>query len=162
MNCTGDYSFGSVSASTFAFWFFMAISLVISLGNYSLLANPKIRRVLVREWTPLARLALWGFSVLLGLVIFLSVYFTSLDGFYRLRVRDGGIQAEYILPARIVAFPKGGIAEIRRKPTFKQRWRLIFYTAGGQRFESANAGYAEVKSAWDCLGVELPLATRGK
>jgi hypothetical protein len=52
MVCTNDYAFGGISGSTFAFCFFLVISLVIGVGTYTLLVHPKIRNVLFHEWSP--------------------------------------------------------------------------------------------------------------
>ena len=156
MACANDYAFGSISGSTFAFYFFLAISLVIGIGTYTLLVHPEIRNILFHEWSPrIARVVSLGFSAFLGLAVFLAVYFTSLDGFYRMRLREGGLQVDYILPKRTLTFAKGSIAEAQREPTFKQRWRLVLYTPSGQRFESTNASYSDVKKAWECLRLEL-------
>jgi hypothetical protein len=102
-----------------------------------------------------ARLVSLGVSAFLGLVVFLAVYFTILDGFYRMQLREGGLQVDYVLPKRTLTFAIGSIAEARREPAFKQHWRLVLYTPSGQRFESTNASYSDVKKAWECLRLEL-------
>ena len=140
MNCGSDYSFGSVSGSVFAFYLFLAISALIGISTYALLAHPKLRRVWFREWTGTTRLASMTVAALLGLMVLLSVYFSSLAGFYRLESTGRDIRL---------------ISEVRREPAFRGRWRLDLYTPTGAQFTSANASYAEVKNAGECLELRL-------
>lgn len=156
MGCGNEYFFGSVSGSTFAFYLFLGISAVVAVGTYTLLSSPKLRAMWPLERTPATRIAMLAIASLFGLLIFLGVYFSSLEGFYVLESRDDEIRLQYILPRRVISLPVNQVSEARREPSFKGRWRLTLYTPGGRQFVSANASYASVKQAWDCLEVRLP------
>jgi len=156
MVCGNEYLFGSVSGSTLAFYFFLGISALVAVGTYTLLSSPKLRAKWALERTSATRMAILAIASLFGLFVFLGVYFNSLEGFYILESRDNEIRLRYILPRRVISLPVNQVSEARREPSFKGRWRLTLYTHGGRQFVSANASYASVKLAWDCLEARLP------
>jgi len=151
MSCNSAYSFGSTSGSTFAFYLFLLISIFIGVAVYALLSHPRARVFLAVPWTTASRLASPFVAFGVAALVFLAVYFSSLDGFYQLQAGNKEVRLLYILPRRIVILRSNELSEARREQSFKGRWRLILYTPSGQRLASANASYADVKKAWECL-----------
>ena len=92
-----------------------------------------------------------------ALMVFLGIYFSSLDGFYRLDMGKNGqeIHLDYILPKRTLILRRSEIAEVRRVPSYKGRWQLVLYTPTGARFTSARASYADARKAWQFLNTQL-------
>ena len=149
-----NFSFGSTSGSVFAFYFFLLLALFIGFGVYRLLQEPRLKRLL-RPSMPRWQGVVIGAGV--AIVVFLGIYFSALDGFYRLEVQQNGeeIRLDYILPQRTLIFKRSDIAEARRLPSYKSLWQLVLYTPSGAQFTSARGGYADVRKAWDYLNAHL-------
>jgi len=146
-----SFSFGSVSGSTFAFYFFLLMALLIGLAIYRLLVEPRLARMIQQTIPRLPALAVGaGFA----LIIFLGIYFSSLDGFYRMEIGPQ-VRLDYILPRRTILLNRSEIAEVRRVPSYKSRWRLILYTPTGAKFTSAQADYASTRKAFTYLQAQL-------
>jgi hypothetical protein len=148
-----SFSFGSVSGSTFAFYFFLVISFFLGGAIYRLLQEPRLGGT---RGTARRRLSL-AIGAGVGGLVFLGIYFNSLGGFYRLDVLQGGeqIHLAYILPSRTITLSQRDIAEIRRVPSFKSRWQLVLYTPAGAQFTSAHANYPDALKAWAYLTAHL-------
>ncbi len=149
-----SFTFGSVSGSIFAFWFFGVVSLVVGVVAGALVSR------LAEKYAWLAGRARprWMAGLLglvLAVVVFGSVYFGSLDGFYGLTVRGEEIQLHYILPERTLLLKRDGIAEGRAEPSYKGRWRLHLYSPAGLEFVSAHGSFAEVRAAGKFLAEYL-------
>ncbi|MHC4944684.1 MAG: hypothetical protein ACYTG7_16830 [Planctomycetota bacterium] len=145
------YHLGSESGSTFAFFFFAAITGFIGFAIYRVIyagltrffeADPRLR---AHRFSA----ASFGLTAFLGL--FSMIYTSSLDGFYHAEPRGDELVLHYILPKRTVVLHRDDIGELTRGPTFKSQWRLRIYSTTGVEYESANAGYRPVKEAWHGL-----------
>jgi hypothetical protein len=149
-----SFSFGSASGSTFAFYFFLVFALLIGSAIYRLLLSSRLNKIFRPSMPRLQALAI-GTSI--ALMVFLGIYFSSLDGFYRLEIRENGqeIRLGYILPKRTLTLRRSTIAEVRRVPSYKGRWQLILYTPTGAQFTSARADYASTRKAWEYLNTRL-------
>ena len=145
-----SFSFGSASGSTFAFYFFLLLALFIGFAIYRLLLEPRLNRMLPSSMPKLQAFAIGAGAALL---VFLGIYFSSLDGFYRLDVGKNGqeICLDYILPKRALILRQSEITEVRRVPGYKGRWQLVLYTPTGAQFTSARANYADAREAWQFL-----------
>ena len=148
-----SFSFGSIQGSTFAFYFFLLFALLIGFAIYRLLLHPRLIQIF-RSSTP--KLAALAIGAGIAVLVFLGVYFSSLDGFYGLEIRENGqeIRLDYILPKRTLTLRRSKIAEVRRVPSFKGRWQLILYTPTGEQFTSARADYASTRTAWEHLNAQ--------
>jgi putative copper export protein len=151
-----SFSFGSTSGSTFAFYFFLLLALFVGFAIYRLLLEPRLNKML-RPSMPRVKALLIGAAI--ALLVFLGIYFSSLDGFYQLNIRANGeeIRLGYILPKRTLTLRRSEIAEVRRVPSYKGRWQLILYTGTGAQFTSAHADYASTRKAWEYLRSQLEL-----
>jgi hypothetical protein len=154
-----SFSFGSVSGSTFAFYFFLLFALFIGFAIYRLLLEPRVKRIFwpSTDTTPGLQAAAIGSGI--ALLIFLGIYFSSLDGFYRLEIQENGqeIHLEYILPRRTLILRQSEIAEVRREASYKSRWQLVLYTPAGVQFTSARADYASTRKAWERLSAQVKM-----
>ena len=94
-----------------------------------------------------------------ALLIFLGIYFSSLNGFYGLDVAENGqeVRLNYILPRHTLTLKRSSIAEVRRVPGYKGRWQLVLYTPAGAQFASARADYASTRKAWEYLTAKFDL-----
>ncbi len=149
------FHFGSVSGSVFAFWFFGLMGLFVGIAFYALSTNLNYRRGALRNVHVLPR---WQGTLLgagLGLLLLSLVYFTSLDGFYHMTVREDGIRLGFILPERALFVKRSEIAEVRTTPSYKSRWRVHIYTHTGGEFVSAHAWYPDVRKAGDLLATYI-------
>ncbi|MGH9791552.1 MAG: hypothetical protein ACRD5W_10115 [Candidatus Acidiferrales bacterium] len=142
-----SFVFGSVAGSTFAAWFFGAMSLFIGYAAFELASNTRWRRDRFRSVGVLPRWQGFLLGALLMLLVASAVYMTALSGFYGLSVKGDEIRLHYALPSRTLALRRGELAEARSEPQFRARWRLYLYTPTGGEFVSAQASYAEVRSA---------------
>ncbi len=59
-----------------------------------------------------------------------------------------GESLRFAFPSTPVDLPWTEIGEVRREPSFRGQWRLVFYRPHGARLASANGSYREVKRAW--------------
>jgi hypothetical protein len=150
-----SFTFGSASGSTLAFYFFLAIGLFIGFAVYWLLAHPGARKERYRNWPAASRPTAAAIGAGVALLVILGIYFTSLDGFYKLELQGDKIQLAYILPRRAEVFRRDQIAEVRRAPSYKGLWRLELYTPSGRRIESAQGNYATVRKAWERVSIFL-------
>jgi hypothetical protein len=147
----GSFSFGSVPGSTFAFYFFLLIALLIGFAIFRLLVEPRLTKVIQQSIPKALALAIAaGFA----LIVFLGIYFSSLDGFYRMEIGQQ-VRLDYILPKRTILLNRSEIAEARRVPSYKGCWRLVLYTPSGAQFTSAQADYASTRKAVEYLEAQL-------
>ena len=147
----GSFSFGSVPGSTFAFYFFLLIALFMGFAIYRLLVEPRLAKITQQAIPRLLALAIGaGFALL----VFLGIYLSSLDGFYRMEIGQQ-VRLDYILPRRTIFLNRGEIAEVRRVPSYKGRWRLVLYTPSGAQFTSAQADYASTRKAFAYMETQL-------
>jgi hypothetical protein len=149
-----SFSFGSVSGSTFAFYFFMLIAGFIGIAIYRLLLEPRLNKMF---YPSMSRPLALSIGTGVALLVFLGIYFSSLDGFYRLEIEEAGqdVRLEYILPRRTLNLKRSMIAEARRVPAYKTRWQLILYTPTGAEYTSARSDYASTRKAWEYLSNQL-------
>jgi hypothetical protein len=153
------FDFGSVSGSTFALVFFLLICGTMGVLIYALLAHPRFRRVEARQLGKSFRSVAMLFGGGIGLALFLLVYFTSINGFYRLKVDGEEIRLHYILPSRTYTLSRDEITELERAYGNRSSWRLRIRTRNGKHYESAQAGAREVDAAREQLE---PLLRQGK
>jgi hypothetical protein len=149
------FEFGSVSGSTFAFYCFLLLTAGIGWAVYHLLIHASARRWQFRTFGEARRLPAAGFGALLTAVLFATVYFSMLDGFYRMEVGGNELRLGYILPKRTLVLRRAEVSESVRRPSYKGRWVLVLYEKHGQNFESTPAGYVEVLKAWQHLNAYL-------
>ena len=142
------YEFGSISGTTFAFYFFGFIAAVIGFAVYRLALHMFGPRHSPHTRKSLTHLATAVVGFLVFVIVFSAIYFSSLDGFYRAEMRGDELFLHYILPERIIVLRLADVGEVTRMPTFKGRWRLLVYRSTGQVYESANASYQDVRRAW--------------
>jgi hypothetical protein len=139
-----SFTFGSVSGTTFAFFFFLCMALFIGFAIYELLRNPAARRF---GGSPATRRTALIAGAALALAVFLAVYFSSLNGFYRLEVREDEFRMVFILPGRTRILQRGDIAGITSRPAYKTLWQLLLRTRSGDEFASARSDLARVRLA---------------
>jgi len=143
-----SFRFGSVSGATFAFYFFTAVSLFIGYAVYRLLRYAHDRKPAFRPWAVAKPWQASLTGVFVSILIFLTVYFSSLNGFYRMDLEGDEVRLHYILPQRALVLRRAEIAEVTRAPSYKGLWRMVIYTQNGVKFESARDGYRQVRQAW--------------
>ena len=149
-----SFAFGSVSGSTFAFYFFLLLALFTGFAICRILLEPRFQKILgksIPRWQALAM----GSGI--AQLVIAGVYFSSLNGFYRLEIDETGqeIHLQYILPARILILRRSAIAESRRFPSHKNLWQLVLYTPSGAQYSSARTDYASARKAWEYLNAHL-------
>ena len=140
------YVLASASGLTFAFAFFLALSVAIAFMVYKLLTQAPPRRGELGRGT-VGKSAAASIGTLCGALVFLGIYFSSLTGFHSVIVDDDQIQLESIVPPRSIVLTLQHVATVSRRPAFKTRWRLEICTDDGQRFESAPGASAAVRDA---------------
>jgi hypothetical protein len=135
------------------------MALLIGFAFYTLLLHPRVRGIL---WASISRLQALTIGAGIFILVFLSVYFGSLDGFYQMDVRKNGeeILLGYILPRRTLILTRKEIAEVKRVPSFKGRRQLVLYSSSGTPFASARAAYPEVRRAFERVNYFLNLAPK--
>ena len=133
------FEFGSASGSAVAFVFFLILSAAIGFMIYALLAHPRFRRSESRALGNAPPRAAMMVGVALALTIFLAIYFTAINGFYRLNVDGDTIRLHYILPARTYSVRRDDIVKLERVPGNRGSWRLRLETREGAHYESAQS-----------------------
>jgi hypothetical protein len=139
-------SFGSTSGSTVAFYFFLALSLFIGVAVYQVLT--KLFPQKVKRATSVRRLPALFVSGMLGLLVFASVYFSMIYGFYELRIQDDKVYLTYILPRHTIMLRRSELSESIRYPAYRGRWYLTIYTQSGRPHHSAVSSYKSVLDGW--------------
>jgi len=81
------------------------------------------------------------------MILFGWIYLSLLAGFHKVELGEDGVTLRFVLPSTRVDLPWSEIGEVRREPSFRGRWRLVFYRPHGARLASANGSYREVKRA---------------
>jgi hypothetical protein len=147
-----SFAFGSIAGSTFAFYLFALFALLAGLTTYGLLRVPQARRI---DGTALTRPKSVVMSTGIGVLILAGLYLSSLNGFYRLELRDEELRLGYIIPLRTVVVRRGDVSEVRTRAAYKGRWRLVIYTLNGSSYASARGGDEQVREAWDYLNPML-------
>ncbi len=150
-----SFAFGSVSGSTFAAWFFGAVSVFIGYAVFELASNARWRRERFRSVGVLPRWQGFLLGALLMLLVASAVYMTALSGFYGLSVKGDEVRLHYALPSRTLALRRSEVAEVRTEPQYRTRWRLHIYTPTGGEFVSAQASFAEVHAAGKFLSAYI-------
>jgi hypothetical protein len=133
------FEFGSVSGSAFAFVFFLILSAAIGCMIYTLLAHPRFRRLDSRELGKAPPRAAIVIGASFALTIFLAIYFTAINGFYRLNIDGDMIRLHYILPARTYSVRRDDIVKLERVPGNRLMWRLRLETREGVHYQSAQS-----------------------
>jgi len=137
----------SPSGLVFGFWFFLGITAVVGFSVTYLIWTAPHRFPAVR----LPRLHRTIAIVLGGglfVILFGWIYLSSLAGFHAVELREDGVTLRFVVPSTRVDLPWTEIGEVRREPSFRGHWRLVFYRPHGARLASANGSYREVKRAW--------------
>lgn len=131
----------------FGFWFFLGIAAVVGFGvTYLIWTTPQ--RFPALRFPRLHRTVAIVLGGGLSVVLFGWIYLSSLAGFHTVELREEGVNLHFALPSMRVDLPWTEIGEVRREPSFRGRWRLVFYRPHGARLASANGSYREVKRAW--------------
>ena len=141
-----SYALTSASGLIFGFWFFLILSAVIAFIIYGLLSGPSARRRELRLGVVRTALAI-PLAFLIGLVIFATIFLSSLAGFHTVTIGTDDITLAYAVPPLAVSMRYAEIGDVIRTPSYKSRWRLEIYTTTGQKFESAAGSYRPVKEA---------------
>jgi len=149
-----SFEFGSTSGSLVACILFAGVAAVIGIAVSTTVAHA-VRRGWLQVRHP--RLAGTALGVMASVLVFASIYFSTIEGFYHLTTTPTTFELTYILPERKVTLPLVELSEITRVPTYKSRWKLVLYTRTGQRFESAQASYPDVLAAWTSLKEKFPV-----
>ena len=139
-------NFGSTSGSTFAFYFFLAFSVFIGVAVYTMVTSRLPEKL--RERFPVRRSHAIFLSGMLSMLVFASVYFSMIYGFYEMRIHEDKLYLTYLLPKQTVVLPKSALSEGMRSPAYRGRWRLTVYTKSGQPYRSATSSYASVMEGW--------------
>lgn len=150
-----SFVFGSVSGSTFAAWFFGAMSLFVGYAVFELTSNTRWRRERFRSIGVLPRWQGFLLGALLTVLVAATIYLTALGGFYGLTVKGDEIRLHYALPSRTLALRRSEVAEVRTEPRYRTRWRLHIYTPTGGEFVSAQASFAQVRAAGQFLSAYI-------
>jgi hypothetical protein len=141
-----SYALASASGLTFAAYFFLSLSGAIAAAIYVLLTRVSARRAHFATWTVRKAVAA-PLALLICVLLFATIYFSSLAGFHTLSVGEAGILMDYAVPRRRVALGYDEIGDVMRRPAFRMQWRLEIYTLAGLRFESAPGSYRSVREA---------------
>ena len=141
------------------FWFFLILSAAIAFMIFALLTKPSVRRRELGLRTIRKALAI-PMAIVIWIVIFSSIYFSSLAGFHTVTVGNDDIRLEYVIPPLSVSMRYAEIGDVMRRPAYKSRWRLEIYTPTGNKFESAPGSYREIKAAAEDLELRRKRAVR--
>ena len=145
---TATLPIASASGLVFAFWFVLAIVAFIGFSTTFLAGWVLPRQISIPRPPAVVR----TLAVIVGLGLFSSLfgwaYASSLAGFHAMDLQDGGVVLHYVLPRRQVRLPWHEIGELRREPSFRNQWRLVFHKTYGARIGSTNGSYRDVKQAW--------------
>jgi hypothetical protein len=139
-------SFGSASGSTFAFYFFLALSVFIGLGVYLILTRLLPQKI--KQVGPVKPFPALLVSGMLALLIFASVYLSMIYGFYELRIQDDEVHLTYILPRHTVVLRRSELSEGMRDPAYRGQWYLTIYTQSGRPYRSVASSYRSVLEGW--------------
>ena len=134
--------FGSTAGATFAFYFFLAISIVLGVGVYQSLV--KLGAQKFPSFGKLRRGPALFVGAMLIVLVFGSVYFSMLYGFYELRISDQKIYLTYILPRHTLVLQKSELSEALRSPAYRGQWHLTLYTRSGMAYRSVASSYGSV------------------
>jgi hypothetical protein len=139
-------SFASTSGSTFAFYLFLALSLFIGIAVYQVLTRLLPQKL--KQATAVSRLPALFVSGMLALLVFTSVYFSMIYGFYEMRIRGDEIHLTYILPRHTVVLRRAEVSEGIRNASYRGQWYLTIYTQSGRPYHSASSSYRSVLDGW--------------
>lgn len=140
------YAVASASGLAFGFYFFLAMSAAIAAMIYALLTIPSLRRTEIG--LPVVRKVVAApFAFLIWVVLFATIYLTSLAGFHTVAVNDAGVRFDYVVPNRSISLGYAEIGDVIRRPAYRSLWRLQIYTVTGNKFESAPGSYRPIKQA---------------
>jgi hypothetical protein len=141
-----SYALASASGLMFGFWFFLILSAAIAFIIYGLLSWPSVRRHELGLGIVRKAIAI-PMASLIGVVIFAAIFLSSLAGFHTVTIGNDDVTLAYAVPPLSVSMRYAEIGDVIRMPAYKSRWRLVVYTATGQKFESAPGSYRPVKEA---------------
>ncbi len=94
-------------------------------------------------------------GLVVGLLVFMGAYFSSLDGFYGLDMDREDVRLAYILPSRTRMLHRSDIASVAAAPAYKTLWQLTIHTRSGREFTSARSDFARVHAAQQTLTATL-------
>jgi hypothetical protein len=154
MSAAQSYSFGSASGTTLAFYFFLCLAVFIGVAIYTLCTNPMVCRF---GGAPTRRATAIGVGLVASLTVFLGIYFSSLDGFYRMNIQGEEVRLIYILPERVRVLQRREIAGVTERPAYKTLWQLVIRTQSGKVFTSARSDFSRVRMARQRLASEVRL-----
>lgn len=89
------------------------------------------------------------------MILFGWIYLSSLAGFHTVELREAGVSLRFALPSTRLDLPWSEVGEVRREPSFRGQWRLVFYRPHGARLASAHGSYRAVKRAWSAAAMSL-------
>jgi hypothetical protein len=138
------FEFGSISGTIFAFYFFLCLAGFIGVAAYILCHDPRMRRI---GGGILNRKKALTVGFIVAVVVFLGVYFSSLDGFYRLDVQGHELRLLYLFPRRIQVVDGGDVMGFSVTPANKTLWQLKIRTRSGREFSSARSDFSRVNTA---------------
>jgi hypothetical protein len=139
------YTVASAKGVVAAAAFFLAFAAMVALVCYGLLTRPWTRRIGVggsAARSSTAALAAAG----VGLVLFATIFLTTLAGFHAVAVEAESVRLDYAVPPRSVVLPRGDIRLVTAKPAYKGQWQLEITTSTG-RYSSAVGSADAVKQA---------------
>ncbi|MCI0348348.1 MAG: hypothetical protein L0Z53_02895 [Acidobacteriales bacterium] len=139
-------NFGSTSGSTFAFYFFLAITIVMGAAVYTILTSRLPEEL--RQRLAVTRLRAVFLSGLFTVLVFATVYFSMIYGFYDMRIHQDKLYLTYILPKHTVVLAKSELSEGMRSPAYRGRWYLTVYTKSGRPYQSVASSYTSVLEGW--------------
>jgi len=144
------YAVASARGVVVAAAFFLAIAAMVAIVCYGLLTRPWTRGIgVVRTAARSSTAAMAAAGV--GLVLFATIFFTTLSGFHAVAIEAASVRLDYAVPPRSVVLSRGDIRLVTAKPAYKGQWRLEI-TTSTRRYSSAVGSADAVKQAAAGLG----------
>lgn len=153
-HATQSWSFGDPTGWTIACILFVLWSGVVGWGVHSI-SYRLLNMGSLDQKQKASRRTSVTLGALVAFAIFSALYFTSLNGFSQLDLRNGQLTFRYMLPERTMVLPFSEVMIVQEEPAFKGRWRLVLTTDTNETYESALTSRTDVRRVGDFLRQQM-------